>query len=100
VLAAHLRGRGFAATTSRSAGSYLCNFLYYLSLDWGTRQESPPLALFVHVPHTSAKGGPFSEAQLLHGAQELLRLVLTYAETRTSDVARAFDDADLLSKDA
>jgi len=103
-LAAHLRGRGLAATTSRSAGSYLCNFLYYLSLDWGARQESAPLALFVHIPHASAQGGPFSEAQLLYGAQELLRLVFAYADAgipgRATGSEPAPDEADLLCKDA
>ena len=81
VLAAHLRAQGLAATTSHSAGSYLCNFLYYLSLEWGSRQESPPIVLFVHIPQTSAQDGPFSEAQLLRGAQELLRLVFAFAGT-------------------
>jgi pyroglutamyl-peptidase len=103
VLAAHLRAQGFAATTSQSAGSYLCNFLYYLSLDWGARQETPPLALFVHIPHASAQGGPFTEVELLHGAQELLRLVLAFAdagipEGRTG-AEPASDEADLLCKE-
>jgi pyroglutamyl-peptidase len=104
VLAAHLRGRGLAATTSRSAGSYLCNFLYYLSLDWGARQESPPLALFVHIPRASAQGGPFSEAEVLHGAQELLRLVLAFADAglaeRRTDAGLVSDGIDLVHKDA
>jgi pyroglutamyl-peptidase len=104
VLAAHLRAQGLAATTSHSAGSYLCNFLYYLSLDWGARQESAPLALFVHIPHASAQGGPFSEAQLLYGAQELLRLVFAYADAgipgRATGSEPAPDEADLLCKDA
>ena len=50
ALTAGLRARGHTAETSRSAGRYLCNFLYYLSLEWAARQESPPLALFMHVP--------------------------------------------------
>jgi pyroglutamyl-peptidase len=103
VLAAHLRTRGLAATTSRSAGNYLCNFLYYLSLDWGTRQESLPLVLFVHIPFDAAQGGPFNDAELLHGAKELIRLVLVYAdagalEKRTADLVP--EAAELLRKDA
>jgi len=104
VLAAHLRARGLAATTSRSTGSYLCNYLYYLSLDWGARQETPPLALFVHIPHASAQGGPFTEAELLQGAQELLRLVVSYAHAAIPEeqtgVGLASEPADLVYKDA
>ena len=39
ALAAHLEQRGIPAAPSRSAGRYLCNFLYYLSLDWAARQR-------------------------------------------------------------
>jgi pyroglutamyl-peptidase len=79
TLAAHLKARGLAALTSGSAGRYLCNFLYYRSLEWASRQASPSLVLFVHIPLGPAQGGPFSEARLLHGAQEILRLVLAFA---------------------
>ncbi|MGZ8401531.1 MAG: pyroglutamyl-peptidase I family protein [Methyloceanibacter sp.] len=79
TLAAHLKARGHEAVTSRSAGRYLCNFLYYHSLEWAARQASPRLALFVHIPHTAAQGAPLSETRLLHGAQETLRLVLDFA---------------------
>ena len=89
TLAVHLKARGHAAVTSRSAGRYLCNFLYYHSLEWAARQASPRLALFVHIPHTAAQGGPFSETRLLHGAQETLRLVLDFAGER--DGARPVD---------
>ena len=88
-LAAHLKARGLAAVTSRSAGRYLCNFLYYRSLEWAARQHSPSLALFVHIPLGPAQGGPFSETRLLHGAQEILRLVLDFASAR--DGARPMD---------
>jgi pyroglutamyl-peptidase len=104
ILAAYLRAQGLAVTTSHSAGSYLCNFLYYLSLDRGARQENAPLALFVHIPLTSAHGGPFSEAQLLQGAQELLRLVLAFADAglseRRTDAGLVPARADLVRKDA
>src|ERR1043166_7458194 len=104
VLAAHLRARGLAATTSRSAGNYLCNFLYYLSLDWGARQETPRLVLFVHIPLRAAQGGPLSDAQLLHGAQELLRLALAYADAsapeKQTGKALIAEKATLLHKDA
>lgn len=81
-IAAHLSSRGLPAASSRSAGRYLCNFLYYHSLAWAARQETPPVALFVHIPRTVAQGGSFSDAALLRGAQEVLRFVLAFAEER------------------
>ncbi|MGV1015072.1 MAG: hypothetical protein ACOYB4_08900 [Methyloceanibacter sp.] len=82
ALAAHLRAHGLAAASSRSAGRYLCNFLYYRSLEWAARQEKPIVALFVHIPPTVSQGGPIGEAELLHGAQETLRFVLDFADVR------------------
>jgi pyroglutamyl-peptidase len=82
-LAAHLSKQGLPAASSRSAGRYLCNFLYYHSLAWASRQETPPVALFVHIPRTVAQGGALSDTALLHGAQEVLRFVLAFADTRT-----------------
>jgi pyroglutamyl-peptidase len=76
ALAAHLRQRLYPATTSHSAGNYLCNFLYYHSLEWAARNDR--LALFVHIPLVNGKG-PFSEAALLRAAQEILRFVLDAA---------------------
>lgn len=79
ALAAHLKTCGLPAMASRSAGHYLCNFLYYHSLDWARRQEGARLVLFVHIPPASRRSGPFSEEALLHGAHETLRFVLTFA---------------------
>jgi pyroglutamyl-peptidase len=103
VFAAHLKARRLAAAPSSSAGRYLCNFLYYLSLDWSARQVTPPLALFVHIPLGYAQGGPFTEVDLLHGAQELLRLALAFANACTMDRTApglALDEVGLLQKDA
>lgn len=75
-LAAHLKRSGIAARTSRSAGSYLCNFLYYHSLEWALRQRTVPLVVFVHVPPWTKKRGSQSREALLHGGTEILRLVL------------------------
>ncbi|MBC8014026.1 MAG: pyroglutamyl-peptidase I [Methyloceanibacter sp.] len=79
ALAAHLKTCGLAAITSRLAGRYLCNFLYYHSLDWARRQKSACLVLFVHIPPASGRSGSFSEEALLHGAHETLRFVLAFA---------------------
>ena len=74
-LAAHLRRSGLQAVASRSAGSYLCNFLYYHSLDWANERDC--LALFVHIPPQPADS--LGEERLLLGAQEILRFVLDAA---------------------
>ena len=87
ALAAHLKTCGLPAVASRSAGGYLCNFLYYHSLDWAREQTEPPLVLFVHIPPLSARGGPVSEATLLQGAHEILRFVVTFASAQ--DPAKA-----------
>jgi pyroglutamyl-peptidase len=76
TLAAHLRRLGLPATASRSAGSYLCNFLYYHSLAWAHRNRCH--ALFVHIPHVGSRGS-MSEAAVLRGAQEILSFMLDVA---------------------
>jgi pyroglutamyl-peptidase len=82
-VAAHLAARGLPAASSRSGGRYLCNFLYYHSLAWAAQQQQvAPVALFVHIPKAAAQGGPLSDAALLHGAQEVLRFVLAFAEAQ------------------
>jgi pyroglutamyl-peptidase len=87
ALAAHLKSCGLPAVASRSAGSYVCNYLYYHSLDWARRQESACLVLFVHIPLSSGKSGPFSEEILLHGAHETLRFVLNFAREQRANEA-------------
>lgn len=79
-LAKHLRKQGFPAAASRSAGNYLCNFLYYLSLEWAKRQDRRCDVVFVHVPPGPRRGGPLSEAELLRGAEAILRYLLAFAD--------------------
>ncbi len=75
ALAAHLRRSGLPAMTSRSCGDYLCNFLYYHSLEWAYRQGNVPAVVFVHIPPWTRKRGSSREA-LLYGGAETLRFVL------------------------
>jgi len=101
AVAARLRASGVAAASSRSAGSYLCNFLYYHSLDWARQQPDPRLVLFVHVPHRDALG---SEA-FLRGGAETLRFVLACADAQQTAApasGRAFarSEAIFSAKDA
>ncbi len=76
AIAAHLRAQGHAASASGSCGRYLCNFLYYRSLEWAKAQGRE--ALFVHVPLTHAQGGTFAADDLLHAAQETVDFVLRH----------------------
>lgn len=101
AVAAHLRACGVAAASSRSAGSYLCNFLYYHSLEWALRQPDQRLVLFVHVPPLDL----FGPETLLRGGHETLRFVLASADTRQKSApaigpAFARSEAILSAKDA
>lgn len=71
-IARHLRSHGVPANASRSAGSYLCNFLYYLSLDWAGRQGAACDVCFVHVPPATL----LSETELLRGSELILCYLL------------------------
>jgi pyroglutamyl-peptidase len=87
ALAAHLRSRDVAAGASRSCGRYLCNFLYYRSLEWTRRRGGH--ALFVHVPLTRAQGGSLGTDALLHAGTETLRFVLDGADMQDTPIVRA-----------
>jgi pyroglutamyl-peptidase len=79
-LARALRQTGVPALPSLSAGRYLCNYLYHLSLDWATRQPRSaghaPLVLFVHIPPTGGHGGYLDELEIMRGAAAILDEVL------------------------
>lgn len=50
ALTEHLRQSGFPARVSRSAGRYLCNALYFLSLHHARRNAPSRFVGFIHVP--------------------------------------------------
>ena len=75
-LARELRQAGIPALPSLSAGRYLCNTLYYLSLHWAAEQSHSPLVLFVHIPPAMHDGGYLAEPEIARGADTLLREVL------------------------
>jgi pyroglutamyl-peptidase len=83
-IAAHLRAQGAQAHSSRSCGRYLCNFLYYRSLQWAKAHGRD--ALFVHVPPPA--GGPSNADALLHAAEEILRFVLDVTATQDARPAQ------------
>jgi pyroglutamyl-peptidase len=82
TLARHLRTQGLPAAASNQAGHYLCNCLYYLSLDWAVRRTGDCLVCFVHIPPAAAQGGPLSEAELLRGADAILHHLLAMTAER------------------
>jgi pyroglutamyl-peptidase len=105
ALAAHLRACGVPAASSRSAGSYLCNFLYYHSLDWSRRQADPRLALFVHIPPLGDRTESLDREALLRGGHEVLRFVLDFADAKQKSApargpALARSETILSAKDA
>lgn len=85
-ISAYLRSRGHAARASRSCGHYLCNFLYYRSLEWAHAQGRQ--ALFVHVPSLAAQGGPMTNDGLLAAAQDTVEFVLDHATQGVPAVLR------------
>jgi pyroglutamyl-peptidase len=52
------RSAGVAAARSRNAGSYLCNYVYWRSLEAAARPDGPDIVIFVHVPPVSIKDKP------------------------------------------
>ncbi|HSA66232.1 MAG TPA: pyroglutamyl-peptidase I [Methyloceanibacter sp.] len=87
-LARHLLAHDLPAVASRSAGTYLCNYLYYLSLHWARGQNGACDVCFVHLPPGPRQGGPLSEAELLRGTELIMRYLLAFALHR--DQAKNF----------
>ena len=53
-----IRSRGINAQLSNSAGSYLCNFLYYNSLLKSRTQGRSPVVTFIHLPTSLCAENP------------------------------------------
>ena len=72
-----LRDQGLPAAASNHCGNYLCNFLFYRSLDWSRRQAAPCDVLFLHLPLRAVRAGnPLSETDLWRGAASILDALL------------------------
>lgn len=56
-LATHLVARGLPAVPSSDAGAYLCNMLFFLTLEQRHRTGRPALAQFVHIPPLALQSG-------------------------------------------
>jgi pyroglutamyl-peptidase len=52
------RAAGVTAARSRNAGSYLCNYVYWRSLEAAAQPGGPDIVAFVHVPPVAVKAMP------------------------------------------
>ncbi|HLK84024.1 MAG TPA: pyroglutamyl-peptidase I [Xanthobacteraceae bacterium] len=52
------RTAGVAAASSRNAGTYLCNYVYWRALEAAARPDGPNMVIFIHVPPVALKGVP------------------------------------------
>jgi pyroglutamyl-peptidase len=59
------RGTGIDARPSRDAGSYLCNYLSWRSIEAVQKENGPRLAAFVHIP-LLARGPSSRRKQVAH----------------------------------
>ena len=84
-LAARLRARRHCATTSPSAGRYLCNMLFYLSLHQSASKARTRQTGFIHIPPIRSgqspagdeKGRIFNKETLLAGTETIFEHCLT-----------------------
>lgn len=52
-MVSELRAAGFGAEVSQTAGTYVCNHVFYGLMHWAAAQARPPRCGFVHVPALS-----------------------------------------------
>jgi len=57
-LVAAARTAGVAAAPSRNAGAYLCNYVYWRSLEAAATPDGPRQVIFIHVPPITLKKLP------------------------------------------
>lgn len=69
-LATHLANRGLPAVPSTDAGTYLCNMLFFLSLEQRHRTGRPAVVQFVHIPPLARQSGRISPNAM---TREILR---------------------------
>ncbi len=89
AVVAALRERGFPTRVSRNAGRFVCNSLYYTTLDFLERNGSSVPALFVHLPPSGLHpfGDPFIEPwdaeRLAEAAAAAVELFIPFCPTKS-----------------
>lgn len=81
-----LRRRRIPARLSEDAGAYLCNFVFFRSLHWASRQKRAPLVGFFHVPPVTDEAdvsAAMSVEELMMGGRLILRHALALARRRS-----------------
>jgi len=95
LLRAALR-TGIDARPSRDAGSYLCNYLSWRSIEAMRKKDGPRLAAFVHIP-LLARGGAARRKNAAHritledlvdAGEAMLLEIVKLARATTRDVAQ------------
>jgi pyroglutamyl-peptidase len=89
------RSTGAPAARSRNAGTYLCNYIYWRTLDAARTTGGPRLVAFVHVPPIRAKLLPagrrrrgFRLADLVRAGEAILLAMMALARAqRTATLA-------------
>jgi pyroglutamyl-peptidase len=66
-----LVGQGHPVEVSHSAGTFVCNSLYYQALYWAQQNHALDRMLFVHIPHQPAQVG-----EQLSALRDLAKLIL------------------------
>jgi len=86
------RSAGVPAARSRNAGTYLCNYIYWRTLDAARTPGGPHLVAFVHVPPIRAKPLPAGRRRRGYRLADLVRageaILLAMTATMTA-LARA-----------
>ncbi|UYN93069.1 MAG: pyroglutamyl-peptidase I [Enhydrobacter sp.] len=84
---AEMRRARLAATVSNTAGTFVCNHIFYALMDFAVAAPWPLRGGFLHVPHAPGQAtGPTMElADIARG----IEIILTVSAARTDDVRSA-----------
>lgn len=71
--------KGLAAQISNSAGTYVCNRVYYEALYAIAKKNLPLQALFIHLPYIleQEKNPSVAKEQLAEGIIEIIKMIIT-----------------------
>jgi len=85
-LAGNLTQRGLPIDASSDAGAYLCNYLYYRSLQWSLKDQ-PRDVVFIHLPYPddwrplsnrdARRGHNLTYRQILASAQKTIHTLIS-----------------------